>query len=77
MVKIYSRFQTKTAQNPYPLEWHILYLYSLYREVPSLGRYIDYIYIDIKVNIPSSSVVVFITELLGPEPTLLVANTLI
>ena len=32
MVKIYTRFQTKTAQKPYPLGLHIP-IYSLYRGV--------------------------------------------
>ena len=34
MVKIYTRFQTKTAQKPSKTLWGGTYLHSLYRGVP-------------------------------------------
>ena len=33
MGKVYTRFQTKTAQKPNPLGWHIR-IYALYNGVP-------------------------------------------
>ena len=33
MGKVDTRFQTKTAQKPYPLGWH-LRIYALYKGVP-------------------------------------------
>ena len=34
MSKVYNRFQTKTAQNPYPIPTLSSYLHDLYRGVP-------------------------------------------
>ena len=43
MVRIYTRFQTKTTQKPYPLGRHISTVYSLYRGVAPLPRGVTYI----------------------------------
>ena len=34
MGKVYTRFQNKKAQKPYPMGWHIPTVYSLYKGVP-------------------------------------------
>ena len=50
MDKVYTRFQTKTAQKPYPLGWH-LRIYALYNGVPPRVCIIDFGSVDLQVNI--------------------------
>ena len=38
MGKVYTRFQTKTAQKPYPMGRHIPTVCSLYKGVPTMGQ---------------------------------------